>query len=301
MKLSPRALLNLGLVIAVGVLVLLVMFEPGKQADNPKTVSVLDKKTITHVLVHRDNQEDIVLEKRDNTWHMTAPYQYPANEFRVDSLLQLASTESHAQYPVEQLDVAKYGLDKPRAIVTLNHDQVFSFGNTEPIQQRRYLRYNQTMHVVMDTFYYQVAAPADGFLDHAVLPGSKSISKLVLPKLTAELKDGKWSLTPAPKDFSADQITALIDGWRYAQALQVSRYTGKPVSTAIRIYREGEDKPVEFGLSTTANEIILVRNDLKLQFVISGDKRKDLLELPPKIEANDKDTPATGKPDDHNH
>ena len=233
------------------------------------------------------------MEKRANGWYMTAPYQYPANEFKVDSLLQLVRAESVASYDVAQLDLHKYELDKPRAIVTFNHDQQFIFGGTDPIQQRRYLRYQNTMNLILDIFHYQISAPANGFLNHGLLPENKSITKLVLPKLTAELKEGKWTLNPAPKDYSADQITALLDAWRYAQALNVDPYTDKPVAAQIKIFRDGQPLPLEFAFHIKDKNLVLIRNDLKLQFSLPVDKMKDLFELPPKIEPNDKTPTGT--------
>jgi len=219
---------------------------------------------------------------------MTAPYQYPANDYKVDSLLQLPGATSIAHYDLAQKDLTKYGLDHPRGSITFNHDQAFYFGSSEPLQQRRYLRVQNTLHLITDVFLYQIAVPAISFLDHAIVPGNKSITKLEIPKLTAELKDGKWSLTPAPKDYSSDQITALLDGWRYAQAINVEHYDGKPAPVSVRIYRGGETKPLEFAYRIIGKDLLLIRNDLKLQFTLSADKRNDLLALPPKIEVNDK-------------
>ncbi|MBI3562044.1 MAG: DUF4340 domain-containing protein [Gammaproteobacteria bacterium] len=287
MKLSARAWLNLGLSIAVAVLISVAVLEPGKKPIEKVTLSKLDKKTLNHIRIQRANQEDIVLEKHPSGWVMTAPLQYPANDFKVDSLLQIVNAESEAQYPIAPADLAKYGLDKPRASITFNNDQTFELGATEPLQQRRYLRYQNTLHLILDTYYYQLAAPASGFLDHALLPGNKNITKLVLPTLTVDLKDGKWSLQPAPKDYSVDQVTALLDGWRYAQAINVSRYDGKPLPATVKIYREGDNSALEFAHQISGNDLILIRNDLHLQFTLNADKRKDLLELPPKIEVND--------------
>lgn len=295
MKLTPRALLNLGLLIGAGVLGAVVFLQPGKKPPEKHLVSTLDKNTITHIHIQRERLEDIDLEKRANGWYMTMPYQYPANDFKVDSLLQLARAESQAQYDVAQLDLHQYELDKPRAIVTFNHDQQFQFGGTDPIQQRRYLRYQNTMNLILDIFHYQISAPANGFLNHGLFPENKTITKLVLPKLTAELKEGKWILTPAPKEYSADQITALLDAWRYAQALSVDAYNDKALLPQIKIYRDGQPLPIEFAYFIKDKNLVLIRNDLKLQFTFAADKQKDMLELPPKIEVNEK-TPSGNAP-----
>lgn len=288
MKLTPRALLNLGLLIAAGVLGLLVVLQPGKQPPPRDTVSVIDKKTITHIQIHRDKQDDVILEKRGNDWYMTAPYQYPANDYKVENLLQLPGTTSIAHYDLAQLDLSKYGLDHPRGSITFNHDQTFYFGSSEPMQARRYLRFQNTLHLITDLFMYQIAVTPNSFLDHAIVPGNKTFTKLEIPRLTAELHDGKWALTPTPKDYTSDQITALLDSWRYAQAISVDHYDGKPVPITVRLYRSGETTPLEFASRITDKDIILIRNDLHLQFTLSADKRKEMLALPPKIEVNEK-------------
>ncbi len=303
MKLTPRAILNLGLLIAAGSLGLLVVLQPGKQPPPKQTVSSIDKKTITHIQIHRDKQDDVILEKRGSDWYMTAPYQYPANDYKVESLLQLPGATSIAHYDLAQMDLSKYGLDKPRGSITFNHDQTFYFGSSEPMQARRYLRFQNTLHLITDLFMYQIAVTPNSFLDHAIVPGNKTFTKLEIPKLTAELKDSKWTLTPAPKDYTSDQITALLDGWRYAQAIAVDHYDGKPAPVTVRIYRSGEPKPMEFASRVTDKDLILIRNDLKLQFTLSLDKRKDLLALPPRIDVpekatdkiSDKPSPSTEK------
>ena len=283
-KLASRTLLNLALLIVFGILVLFVVFKPGTSVPEAIKVSALAKTDVRSILLQREGVENIQLEKQDGKWMMTAPFRYLANDFKVDSLLQLINTASNAQYDVATLDLSKYGLDKPRAVVTINGDQQFIFGTTEPLQHQRYLRYQNTLHVITDTFYYQIAAPATGFLNHVVIPGSTNITKIVVPTLTAELTEGKWTVTPAPKELAADQITAFIDAWRFAQALQVTAYKGKPIPPTIKIYRQGDTQPLEFGAFQRGNDYVLVRNDLQLQFVLAADKRKDLLELPPKIE-----------------
>lgn len=293
-KLASRTLLNLALLIVLGLLVLLVVFKPGTTVPEIVKVTTLAKTDVHSLLLHREGVDDIQLEKLNGTWTMTAPFHYLANDFKVDSLLQLINAPSNAQYDVTPLDLAKYGLDKPRAVVTINGDQQLIFGSTEPLQQQRYLRYQNTLHIITDTFYYQVAAPATGFLNHTLIPGNTNITKIVVPTLTAELNEGKWTVTPAPKELAADQITAFIDAWRFAQALQVTPYTGKPIPPTIKIYRQGETQEqlptLEFGAFLRGNDYVLVRNDLHLQFVLTADKRKELLELPPKIDPENNKT-----------
>lgn len=298
-KLASRTLLNLALLVVLGVLVSVVVFRPDATTEKITKLTELNKTAVNSILLHREGMADIQLEKHNGAWSMTAPFHYLANDFKVDNLLQLINAPSHAQYELTPPDLAKYGLDKPRAVVTLNGDQHLIFGSTEPLQQQRYLRYHNTLHLITDTFYYQVAAPATAFLNHTLIPGGTNITKIVVPKLTAELHEGKWTATPTPKELSADQITAFIDAWRFAQALQVAPYDGKPITPTIKIYRQGESSPLEFGAFIRGNDYVLVRNDLHLQFILSADKRKDLLELPAKIELDNSKAAVNPAADEH--
>ncbi len=293
---STRNILNLVLLAVVGILVLFVIYEPGKQEKVKQTLSRLDKNTVNKITITRTGVKDVVLVKQGDNWRMQAPYELAANNFKAENLLDLLGLESDVQYPLDKLDVKTYGLDKPRASITYNDKHRFEFGTTEPLKRRRYIKHNNTLYVVADIFYHRMSLNETDYLDHSILPGNKPINKLVLPAFTLSLHNGSWRMKPEPKSYSNDQANELIENWKLSQAISIRKFTGKPGKQKARVFLEGPDKPMDFYITSNDKGFYLARPDLGLEYEFATDKRKELLELPPKVEVELPATKTNNKP-----
>jgi hypothetical protein len=294
---SPRNRLNLLLLAVIGILVLFVIYEPGVEKQPEKILGSLDKNSIRKISIKRLATKDVVLVKKDNQWVMQAPYSLPANDFKVESLLDLPGSNYEASYVLEGLDLKKYGLDKPRASITFNDKLTYEFGGTESLKNRRYIRNNNTLYLANDVFYHRLSLNETDYLDHSLLPGNHTIDKLVLPSFSMQLEDGKWKITPAPQDYSNDQANELIESWKLSQAITISPLEKKPGTQKIEIYTDANSQPVIFHVVKTDDALFLLRPDIGLQFELGIDKAKELLELPPKVEASLPDDNAAASSD----
>jgi len=280
-KLNSRTLLNIGLFVFILLLIMLVMLEPGKEAEKkPLHLTKLKQSDIKTIELHRNNLPDIKLQKRDGIWYITAPYQLPANEFRAQSVSALAETRSHLQYSVKTIDLKKFKLDKPEINLLLNNRLTLEIGSVDPLKNRRYVKNGDTLHLVNDTFYYQLIGDVTAFVSYQVLPPELKLSKLVLPRFTLSLQQGDWKISPAQKDVSADSLNEFVNEWRHAQSLEISVYRGKLRKANIHIYYEGSDEPIHFSLQKENDNVFLVRNDLKLSYKLSDETAEKLQKLP---------------------
>lgn len=284
-NLNSRTLLNIGLFIFIVVLVLVLSLEPGKQAP-PKTVHLTELKQaeITDIELKRKDATDIQLHKRDGIWYITRPYQLLANDFRAQSVSALAEAKSHLQYDAGSMDLAKFKLDKPEVSITLNKSVTLDIGGVDPIKNRRYVKQGQTLHLVNDTFYYQIIGKATAYLSYQLLSADIKLSKLVLPNFTLTQQGGDWQLSPAQKETSADSINEFVNEWRHAQSLEISEYQGKPRKANIHIYQEGQAKPIAFTLQKEHDNTYLIRNDLKLRYKLSDEMAEKLQTIPEPIQ-----------------
>jgi hypothetical protein len=279
---ASRLWLNLALLLFIAILLVIVIYEPGKEPiATPISLTPLKATTISHIHIKRLTGKDIELVKEANgQWWMHNPYHLPANEFRVQALLRLAETESLSRHTLDRFQPATYGLDRPRAIVTFDRNTQISFGDTEPLQQRRYVQIGDQLHTIADTFYYQTAASPTIYLNHAVLPPAANIIKLVLPELQLVFKDGQWQRTPAHPDYSADASIELINNWRLAQAVELRASEIKDARADIEIFLADQPEPLRFKLLHTEDETSLIRLGMGLQYVIANDSYDKLLVLP---------------------
>ncbi|MGD8927052.1 MAG: DUF4340 domain-containing protein [Thioalkalispiraceae bacterium] len=284
---SSRNLLNLILMIIVIGLVLVVIYKPGKE-DKVKRITSLDKNNVTDISIKRTGKKSIRLVKKDNVWRMLEPYKLKANKIKVESLLDLLNYKYHTRYAMEGLDAKKFGLDIPRTTLTYNKTEKFEFGTTEPINRYRYIRYNNTLYLTDDYFYYRILGKATDFLDHALIEDNKKIKKIELPGLTLTLKDAKWEASPRPEKYNNDRANELIEHWQLTHGIEIVDYPPAKGTGQVRVYLNN-DKPIHFDIFTINDEFYLGRKDLGIAYKLAKEKRRDLLQLPPPIE-----TQATG-------
>lgn len=302
-KYNSRTLLNIGLFVFILLLVLLVVLEPGKQAEKKAVhLTGLTQAGIKHIELKRASEADIKLEKRDGIWFLTEPYQLPANDFRARSVSALAEAESHLQYDARTIEPKKFKLDKPDISIIFNNEVSLAIGGVDPLNNRRYVKSGDTLHLVSDTFYYQLTGAVTSYISYQILPPDIKLSKLVLPKFTLSQQDGNWQMTPAQKDTSADSINEFINEWRHAQSLEISEYKGALRKPNIHVYQAGAAGPISFSLQKQNDSTFLIRNDLRLRYKLSDETAEKLQNLPeppqPAAPAEAEQTGSESKPSD---
>lgn len=274
-KKDSRLLLNIGLVIFVAVLILLVVFEPGleKDSEEPNLVDLDIEQVSTIRIIH--NEETIQLDKKNDKWMITKPVTAEGNEFKINSLLNLVQTKSHAHYFTDEIDLAPIRLDKPRSRVFFDDIEV-AFGDTQPINYQRYVMVDNVVHLINDHYYHHTISPAENYVSFSLLPADSNIKKIVFPdKSIIEKTDGKWNTKTR---LSADNITNLINDWKHAEAIEVKLYKkGKP-KKQVAISIAGETRPVIFFISKKEDDIWLINQSLTLQYQLTQDIAQKLLD-----------------------
>jgi len=296
---KPKLLLNLILLVILAALGIVAFFEPGK--EEPKTVYLTDIDTESLDRFELRNTETLVFEKQDGQWKLTAPFPAPANEIRVRQLLNIAKAESRARYPLKPEDLPKFELGKPKAVLKLGQTDLV-FGGSEPIDMLRYVQIGDTLHLVADDFFHHLIAKATDYVDKKLLPEDTQIKDLSLPGLKASLGDkGQWNLEP-PGDAAA--MAELANAWQSARAIEVTRH-GQPVSGDAIHIGLGENRSVEYVILQREPDLLLVRPDWKLEYLVPGEAGKRLLglqkpgsEIDKELDEEDSEAPPEESPGD---
>lgn len=290
---NTRGLLNLLLLLGVAALAAVAIYQPGiTPTPPPVKLSALTPQQISRIHIERADKGPITLQKQDGQWRITEPQRLPADEGRVNSLLRLAQETSQARFPAKPEDLHKYQLDKPAATLTLN-DQAFAFGDTDPINGRRYVLVGNTVHLTTDMYFYQLDADLLSFFSTRLLPDKATISTLDLPgiALTRDAQ-GHWQVQPDKPGLSADAIQALLDAWQNTTALLVKHYAPGSPQGSITVHLKEPAETLRFDIMARQPELILARPDLGLQYHLGAESTKALLELPSTAASAVKDTKA---------
>jgi hypothetical protein len=277
---NRRLVLNLSLAGAIIVLALVVILEPGKKTPELPKITALTPEQITRVQIERSGRDTVVLEKQGEQWRITQPLNLRANEFRVSTVLRVAQTGSHAHFDAAGRDLKQFELDAPKVRLHLG-EQLIEFGGVNPLDNRRYLRVGDVIHLTGDDSYFRLITDAASFVSTALLPErAQELSEIRLPDLSVKRgADGKWTVTPPVADLSADDVNKFVDEWRHAQALQVVAYTGTPTGgTATLVIGDGATQ-FQFDIMADDGDLVLGRKDAGVQYQFTADARKRMLTL----------------------
>ncbi|MFA5626311.1 MAG: DUF4340 domain-containing protein [Thiohalomonadaceae bacterium] len=276
---NKRTLLNLSLFLLVILVALLAWLEPGRQADPiTPTLTTLDPASINHIRVERPAGV-IELQREQDQWWLTTPSKAIANPVRINAIISVASSASLGQQHLDEEELAPYGLAQPEVRLWLDELQI-DFGGKAPLDNRRYVRVGNTLHVITDLRYYQLIGDWTGYVSLQLLAEGQKLERIELPTLSLINKDGSWLPEPRPENWSADALTLLAQRWQHLQAMQVREYNTTAQGDEIRLYLRDVTEPLRFIVLAREPDLILLQPERGLAYHLMT-KAEDLLGLPP--------------------
>ena len=261
---QSRSLLNLALlalVILLSVYVYTTQQRQARETSSPALTS-LSADAVTRIGI-RHNQRQIELVKLDSGWHMRQPIDIAANGFRIDTLLNMLETAVHASYPAVELEPGKYGLADASTAISFN-DITIEFGIVNPINNYRYVRVGDSVHMLDDHFYPLLSSQTGTLIARELISGQAAIEKLVLPQLTLYRDENNVWQSSAGTD--PDIISATLEHWKTSQAFGVHNYLPRDPLSEISVHLEGEPEPVRFLVTDMDPWLIIARPDLGLEY-----------------------------------
>ncbi len=239
-----------------------------KTTENDISLTDLDPASINTIKIIRSATDEVLFQKENGKWWMREPYYLPANEFRINTILKLPGAHSYTQFRKNEVELERFLLNEPVVSVEFDNTRI-DFGDTSPIGEQRYVLVNDTVHLINDSLYQQLQTPATFFLSTKLLPDGAEIKAINFPDYLVSKHEGIWEVEPS-LEFSADNITRLVHAWRAADAISIRNYEGGENTGTIQI--ELEDGNIfEFLIVTPPPQLVLARQDIGLQYHISGD------------------------------
>lgn len=291
---SRRALLNLGMLVAVAVLAALLYFDPGHTPPPPKPAPLaLGNDAVTHLEIAPRNQPAVVLDRTEAGWRMHKPYAVAANPTMVHNVLDALRSPAQAVYPAGKVDPQQSRLATPSLVVTIN-DRRLVFGGSEPVNHWQYLKSGEQVLMINALSFYKLRHTAEDFVSRRLLPDAARIQQITIPSHIVQKSARGWTLTPDDPAISADAIQGLVDAWKQSQAINVDRSDpadAPKVSGQVEI-QLASGKTLDFEVIRSARWLKLVRPDLGLSYELLPAQGKKLLQLLPAAKPAD-DKPQT--------
>ena len=289
-------LLNLVLLVIVSLLVLLAIFTPGLEKPAPELPSLteLNAKQVKRIRIEQANKESIELVKdAQATWQITLPLAVEANDFRINSMLELLSTKKYKKLEPSSVKLDELQLVTPKVKVTFDNLTV-ALGTTSPVNETmRYVQIGQAVSLVTDTFYEFMTGEPVKFASLSILGKNPKITELHTPNYHLTSENGVWKLVENKEEnveTSADTLNAMVDNWQHTQAISVSLYQESPSQGEV-LLKLG-DRELKFQIISIAPEFVLALPEKKVQYQLANHQVEKLLHLPIKKAAVTTPTPT---------
>lgn len=279
---GSRTILNWVLLAAGLILAAVVYFLPGQEhtPPPPPLIAGVTPESIRHIHISRTGKQDIDLVREHHHWRLTAPLHTEANGFRADALASVVAADSERRFSAAGEDLAKFGLNPPRASLRLNQ-VVIKFGDNEPIGGHRYVQVGGVIHLIPDYFYQNVAADTDEFVSLSPLPEGAEPRSFTLPGFTVHRDDGgHWRQVAGTQHADSQAIEDFVGRWRQAEALEVTRYTPAGSHGTVTIGLGDGRSTRMFDIVSRKPELVLGRHDLPVAYHFPASQAAKLLSLP---------------------
>ncbi len=271
---DKRIWINVGLLVFIVVL-FVVVFVPEKNTEQDlPLLTNIDSNDIVKIEVIRKNLDDFIFNKQGDDWYMSSPLQLLANNARINAMLRLLSARSYAHLNPAEVELARFELTDPVIAIKFN-DYIFQLGNTDAIDQRRYVLFNNMINLVDDSLYQQLTTNAAFFADPKILPVNFDISAIDFPENRLELVDDQWQMHSL-MDIHPDQLKRIIFNWNNASAISVAKYAAPEIAASIIVSSARGDN-ITFEIVSTEPYLILGRKDLGIQYHLGSDEGENLL------------------------
>lgn len=276
------------LAIVIALLWLSQREQPAQQQAS--TLSSLDTEAIELIQIARDGKVNLRLERQQNHWILTEPFNARANPTRINLLLSLLKAPVHGEFqPMDQSALDQFGLSNPDVILSMNNEQ-FAFGGVESISENRYVLHQGMIFLVQDDVTPLLTASAGSFVDNRLIPESSQLTRLTLPaedegrKASFSLLEGEWHSDNS--ELSTDAIKTLADSWQHAYAMQVRYLPDAELSALtepqIELWLSEQAEPIQLLMRQSGQTLHLINPALRLQYDFPLAMQSQLLPSPPK-------------------
>ena len=281
---NRRVWLNLALLVTVLVLALLALlayFEPGTSETSPASpLSTLAADSAAQIRFQVRGQDEVAMQRRGAQWWLTQPVVVPASDFQIARLFELINAESAQRYDAASLSLAQYGLVPPEVTLVVDDEQ-FAFGGLSPMNYQRYVLLGGVLHLVDVSDLSVFTRGWNDLVDLQLLPKDARPVRITLASLgTLVATERGWRRDGDTEVESNDDLVALVERWRHAQAFKVSPWAmDADESEAVVVQLLKVAEPVVFYLSRQGSEWLLGRKDLGIQYHLDAAQAQRLFSI----------------------
>lgn len=227
----------------------------------------INPKTVQTIHIKKRNIEDTIFYKKEQQWYMQQPFNLPADHARIDLMLQLLQAHSYKHFSAADNDLTRFKLSEPEISILFDETQIF-FGAPHPLDKKtRYVREKDTVHIINNSLFYHLQAPATFFLEAKLIPPNTSIKAIHFPEITIT------------ENTTLNKHKQILKAWAETEAIAVRNSEEVPAISHITIILSTGTK-IQFTIIAEQPNLTLTRADQNIQYHISSDTADQLFLKP---------------------
>lgn len=238
----------------------------GHEREQAERAPLLAPAGVRALSIERAGGRGIRLERDGRHWLMTAPMRLPADQLRLDRLLDELRFRQALRVDVAAPGAAAFGLDAPAVRVAIETEAMthrVAYGERHPIEDRRYAVIDDRVYLV-EAELYPVLLAQDLFLaEHYLLPRD-------FTPMTLEYRGRR---IPLAGDSGAPPLQAA---WQNARALSVEAAQPPHAGTPLRV-EAADGRRIELRLLADDANLLLARPGLGIRYRLLPELARELL------------------------
>jgi hypothetical protein len=216
---THHARLNLIMTATIIVLIVFLYFRP-QSSENEEYPVVNEPAGAVQELRIVKQQQEIVLKRQDNQWHLIKPAQIKADDEKVGKILEILQARSQQRFA--KADLGRFGLERPHAQLTIGNAH-FDFGGFAPTTHQQYVAAGDYVYLLAPRFALALPRNASDLINPRLFVAGEIPVKFKLPHGEVALHDGNWHVTPQheAEALNAETLRHWVQLWQSAHAVEL--------------------------------------------------------------------------------
>lgn len=273
-----RHVLNAGLALAV-LAAALALWQGRRSHEDVSAghrITSLAASDVRTIEIQRRGVPPVRLVLTGDAWRIEAPLAARAGVGAVSRLIELVAAVASSRFPAE--DLARFGLDRPWARVSLNGHAI-DLGATNEMTRELYVASGGYVYPIPARTAAGLPAGVEALLDTRLLAPAEVPAAVVAPRFRVELVEGRWHVEPRGAEHSQDDLIRWIEQWRSANAIQARPATKAEAPQHVTLHLK-DGRTVALGLVDRGATIIVRRLDEQIDFELARPVGERLLAPP---------------------
>ena len=266
-------LLNLVLFVIVISLAFFIYFSEDENTQL-QSLTAINPDNIKSIKIEHNKNTITINRQSNNQWVITQPVLLAANNFRINSILNLVNAPAHAKYNLSEIALNKIGLEDPKTVIQFD-DISIAFGVINTATSLRYIKVNNTVYTIEDVYFPLISSSFSTLVSLSLLPENSTVEKLILLNQTINKNnEGLWQ---SNINTSADNIIKTIQHWQHNQAFGVHKYMQRETLGNVFIYLTNQQQAINYIITDTEPWLILARPELGLEYHLTIESYEQLI------------------------